>query len=290
MKQDRFSRITRGYLPEAHFAFLDELWKANSSILNSLLAIINERLFYNDGEVVQCPRAVLVGASAALPQGGALSALYGRFLPRYRVESIAEEGHLLEMMADNRPRVLTTRITLDEIHAARDAVAAVEFDRPLLESIAKIRRQLEAEGLTLSDRRYKESLSIVRAKAWLQGRAYAVEDDLAVLANVLWDDPASEPMVRGLVLDVSNPHDKRAREIMDALQVALTNLQGLDDPRDRTMAAVEFLSKLRTAKAELQRFRERLRRREADETQLVFFLGETDRYEVLVKHEYLETG
>src|SRR2546428_835898 len=181
LKQDRFSRITRGYLPEAHFAFLDELWKANSSILNSLLAIINERLFYNDGEVIQCPLETMMSASA-------------------------------------------------------------------------------------------------------------VEDDRGVLANVLGDDPASEPMVRGLVLDVSNPHDKRAREIMDALQVALTNLQGLDDPRDRTMAAVEFLSKLRTAKAELQGFRERLRRREADESQLVFFLGETDRYEVLVKREYLETG
>src|SRR3989442_292056 len=174
LKQDRFSRITRGYLPEAHFAFLDELWKANSSILNSLLAIINERLFYNDGEVIQCPLETMMGASAELPQEEALSALYDRFLLRYRVEYIAEDGHLLEMM--------------------------------------------------------------------------------------------------------------------DALQVALTNLQGLDDPRDRTMAAVEFLSKLRTAKAELQRFRERLRRREADESQLAFFLGETDRYEVLVKHEYLETG
>src|SRR5207245_1001650 len=96
-----------------------------------------------------------------------------------------------EMMADNRPPLLTTRITLDEIHAAREAVAAVEFDRPVLESIAKIRRRLEGEGLTLSDRRYKESLSIIRAKAWLQGRTYAVEDDLAVLAIVLWDDRAS---------------------------------------------------------------------------------------------------
>src|SRR2546422_398069 len=197
LKQDRFSRITRGYLPEAHFAFLDELWKANSSILNSLLAIINERLFYNDGEVIQCPLETMMGASAELPQEEALSALYDRFLLRYRVEYIAEDGHLLEMMADNRPPVLTTRITLEEIHAAREAVAAVEFDRPLLESIAKIRRRLEGERLTLSDRRYKESLSIIRAKAWLQGRAYAVEDDLAVLANVLWDDPASEPMVRG---------------------------------------------------------------------------------------------
>src|SRR2546428_713697 len=182
------------------------------------------------------------GAATELPQEEALSALYDRFLLRYRVEYIAEDGHLVEMMADNRPPVLTTRITLDEIHAAREAVAAVEFDRPLLESIAKIRRRLEGEGLTLSDRRYKESLSIIRAKAWLQGRAYAVEDDLAVLANVLWDDPASEPMVPGLVLDVSNPHDNRARAILDALQVALTTLPGLDHPPARTRAPAEFLS------------------------------------------------
>src|SRR2546422_3984471 len=56
------------------------------------------------------------------------------------------------------------------------------------------------------------------------------------------------------------PYTTLFRSIMDALQVALTNLDGLDDARDQTMAAVEFLSKLRTAKAELQGFRERLRR------------------------------
>src|SRR6058998_1220955 len=204
LKQDRFSRITRGYLPEAHFAFLDELWKANSSILNSLLAIINERLFYNDGEVLQCPLETMMGASAELPQEEALSALYDRFLLRYRVEYIAEDGHLLEMMTDARALDLKTRLTLEEIHDAREAVTAVELDRPLLESIAKIRRRLGAEGLSLSDRRYKESLSIVRSKAWLNGRTYAIEDDLAVLANILWDDPVNEPLVRGFVLDIAN--------------------------------------------------------------------------------------
>src|SRR5205807_1019562 len=83
-------------------------------------------------------------------------------------------GYLLEMMTDTRAPDLKTRLTLDEIHDAREAVAAVELDRPLLESIAKIRRRLGAEGLNLSDRRYKESLTIVRAKAWLHGRTYAV--------------------------------------------------------------------------------------------------------------------
>ncbi len=290
LKKDRFSRLTRGYLPEANFAFLDEIWKANSSILNSLLALINERLFYNDGEVLQCPLETLMGASAELPQEEALSALYDRFLLRYQVKYIAEDGHLLEMMTDARAPDLKTRLTLDEIHDARDAVAAVELDRPLLESVAKIRRRLGAEGLNLSDRRYKESLTIVRAKAWLQGRVDAIEDDLSVLANILWDDPASEPMVRGFVLDITNPQEKRAREIADALQVALKNLQGLEGERERTMAAVEFLSKLRTAKAELQGFRDRMQRRKAETSQIDFLLGETDRYEAQVKRDYLENG
>ncbi len=290
LKKDRFSRLTRGYLPEANFAFLDEIWKANSSILNSLLALINERLFYNDGEILQCPLETLMGASAELPQEEALSALYDRFLLRYQVKYIAEDGHLLEMMTDARAPDLKTRLTLDEIHDAREAVTAVELDRPLLESVAKIRRRLGAEGLTLSDRRYKESLTIVRAKAWLQGRAYAVEDDLAVLSNILWDDPASEPMVRGFVLDIANPQEKRAREIADALQVALKNLQGLDEERERTMAAVEFLSKLRTARAELQGFRDRMQRRKAETSQIDFLLAETDRYEAQVKRDYLENG
>lgn len=290
LKKDRFSRLTRGYLPQAHFAFLDEIWKANSSILNSLLALINERLFYNDGEILECPLETLMGASAELPQDEALSALYDRFLLRYQVKYIAEDGHLLDMMADPRPPELKSRVTLDEIHDARAAVTAVELDRPLLESIAKIRRRLGAEGLSLSDRRYKESLTVIRAKAWLQGRTYAVEDDLAVLSNILWDDPTSEPMVRGFVLDIANPQEKRAREIADALLIALKNLQGLDEERERTMAAVEFLSKLRTAKAELQGFRDRMQRRKAETSQIDFLLGEADRYETQVKRDYLENG
>src|SRR5437867_12540348 len=103
------------------------------------------------------------------------------------------------MMADARPPVMKSRITLDEIHDAREAVAAVELDRPLLESIAKIRRRLGAEGLSLSDRRHKGSVTIVRSQAWLQGRAYAVEAEPAVLSNILWGDPASAPLVRRFV-------------------------------------------------------------------------------------------
>src|SRR3989440_12008915 len=197
LKKDRFSRLTRGYLPEANFAFLDEIWKANRSILNSLLALINERLFYNDGEILQCPLEPLMGASAELPQEEALSALCDRFLLRYQVKYIAEDGHLLEMMTDARAPDLKTRLTLEEIHDAREAVTAVELDRPLLESVAKIRRRIGGEGLSLSDRRYKESLTIVRAKAWLQGRAHPVGGAPAVLSDHPLGEPRAEAKGRG---------------------------------------------------------------------------------------------
>lgn len=290
LKKDRFSRLTRGYLPEAHFAFLDEVWKASSSILNSLLALMNERLFYNDGEVLQCPLETLMGATAELPQEEALSALYDRFLLRFKVDYLAEDSHVVSMMAQTAAPALRTRVKLEDIHGAREEIGAVEVDEALLASVAKIRRQLQAEGVTLSDRRYKESFGVVRAKAWLRGRTYAVEDDLSVLANILWDDPGHEPLVRGLVLDIANPHEKRAREIMDALKVALSNLQGLEDERDRTLAAVEFLSKLRTARSELQGFRDRVKRRGLDAAELDHFLEEADRYEAQVKQEHLASG
>lgn len=285
LKKDRFSRLTRGYLPEAHFVFLDEVWKASSSILNSLLALMNERLFYNDGEIVHCPLETLMGASAELPQEEALSALYDRFLLRYKVDYLAEDGHVVAMMGAADDPVLKTRISLEDIRGAREAITAVEVDRPLLEAVTKIRRQLQTEGVTLSDRRYKESLAVVRARAWLQGRTYAIEDDLAVLANILWDDPGHEPLVRGLVLDIANPHEKRAREIMDALKISLSNLDGLEDERDRTLAAVEFLSKLRIARSELQGFRDRLQRRGLDPVELKHSLEDTDRFEAQAKKQ-----
>src|SRR5947207_13077290 len=99
------------------------------------------------------------------------------------------------MMADARPPVMKSRITLDEIHDAREAVEGVEVDRPLLESIAKIRRRLGAEGLSLSDRRYKESLSIVRSKAWVNGRTDAIEYDLAEVGCIRREVTCNLPRV-----------------------------------------------------------------------------------------------
>ena len=69
LEEDRFARVIQGKLPEAEFAFVDEIFKANSAILNSLLSLINERVFHNDGAPIRCPLVTLFGASNELPEG-----------------------------------------------------------------------------------------------------------------------------------------------------------------------------------------------------------------------------
>jgi len=85
LAQDRFVRLTAGKLPEAEFAFVDEIFKSNSAVLNALLSIINERVFHNDGAPVRCPLVSLFAASNELPEGKELEALFDRFLLRFDV-------------------------------------------------------------------------------------------------------------------------------------------------------------------------------------------------------------
>src|SRR5437667_10497817 len=85
LKEDKYRRVTTGKLPEAELAFLDEVYKASSAILNTLLRILNERVFENgDGTFVRVPLKLCVGASNEWPHsqegGKELAALFDRFV------------------------------------------------------------------------------------------------------------------------------------------------------------------------------------------------------------------
>lgn len=171
---------TSGMLPEAELAFLDEVFKGSTAILNTLLSILNERVFRRGHTLVRCPLRVCVGASNALPEDESLAAFSDRFLVRVfvdpvpdpRLEELLEAGWSLDHEeASFRPATLADLDTLTA--AARQA--DLSRVRPHL---AHAIRLLRAAGIVLSDRRAVHTQGLIAAAAALAGRSRATDADL----------------------------------------------------------------------------------------------------------------
>src|SRR5271167_2023522 len=88
LREGTVATVTTGMLPEGEFVFLDELFNANSAILNNLLTVLNERVYRRGVEVHQLPLLSLFAASNHLPEDDALRALFDRFLLRAHVDNL----------------------------------------------------------------------------------------------------------------------------------------------------------------------------------------------------------
>src|ERR1051326_6035965 len=121
---------TLGMLPEADIAFLDEIFQGSTAILNTLLGILNERVFRRGHTNVRCPLRVCVGASNSLPEDTALAAFADRFLVRCYVDPIPDP--MLEQLLESGwslnqlPGLVTAGLNAIEVLtvAARKALAA----------------------------------------------------------------------------------------------------------------------------------------------------------------------
>lgn len=187
LEQGFYKRNTETKMPEAHLVFLDEIFKANSAILNSLLTLINERLFYNGGTPTEVPLISVIGASNEYPEEGeGLEALFDRFLLRYEVDYIEKENNFLSMLRNDggiSSQFTLTIYELTELQALADNVIVPD---EVYTAIARTRRDLRDEGIRPSDRRFKQSVRIVQAKALLNKRDIVKLEDLVILENILW--------------------------------------------------------------------------------------------------------
>ena len=213
LQEDDYRRVTANKLPEAHVAFLDEIFKANSSILNALLTIVNERIFHNGRERSPVPLITMFGASNELPDEDELTALYDRFMLRFVVEYIVEDFRFLKMLEGGRA---PSRTTLDagELDSLKTAAAAIEIPNGMLGALAELRRDLARQQVIVSDRRWRNSLGILRAHALLLGRPRVAEEDLGFLEHVLWKDPEERPKVRDALHRLVKGYEEQAREML----------------------------------------------------------------------------
>ncbi len=213
LERDEYRRVTAGKLPEAHIAFLDEVFKANSSILNAILTVLNERRFHNGRVVESVPLITLFGASNELPEDDELQALYDRFLLRFVVGYLEEDFRFLKML-QARPPAARTTLTLAALAGAQAEVAALAVPDAVLRTLAELRRELGRAQLVASDRRYRQALDILRAHAWLAGRAAVSDDDVPFLEHVLWRDPGERAEVRSAIHRLLHGYVDEARALL----------------------------------------------------------------------------
>ncbi|CAN7768205.1 AAA family ATPase [Paenibacillus sp. LjRoot153] len=200
LAQDVYKRNITGSLPEAHIAFEDEIFKANSAVLNTLLKIINERQFKNGTEKINCPLMTMVAASNEYPgDAEGLEALFDRFLIRFEVPYLQDDMNFLSMLRGDGFYNQTPSMTLDELKQLQEMSDMVLIPDTVLYALAAIRRKLRDEGIQPSDRRYKQALTLLRAKAMLEQRMEVVLSDIMLLQSALWVTPDQRPKVESIV-------------------------------------------------------------------------------------------
>lgn len=260
-KQGVYQRVTTRKLPRAYFVFLDEIFKGNSSILNANLTAMNERLFFNGELDPNIPLLSLFAASNELPESDELNALWDRLHFRHLIRPMQESSSFMRMLQqpmDPHPEAV---LSLSEIQEAIGLVGQVTLPSDIFETIKQLRDTLKTEGVEPTDRRWMECMDIIRAEAFLNGRDVAEVEDMRPLMHVLWSQEREIKTVTKEVLDLANPIDREANDLLERIEELEQELKRViadsDNPKAIAKQAVEIHGKMQRAKARMDDLKER---------------------------------
>lgn len=198
LEEDRYERLTDAYLPTASTAFLDEIFKANSAILNALLTLLNEREFDNGAKRTKTPLIAVVGASNELPEGDELDALFDRFLLRLHVGPVSADAFpsLLRLRGQAVPEVPAhLKLTTADLVAIQQTAEEVEVTSDVEVMLCTLRDWCTAEKMPVSDRRWRKIVKLLQVSAFTNGRAKVSVWDCWLLQHCLWGKPEERPKV-----------------------------------------------------------------------------------------------
>lgn len=200
-EQGDYRRRGTGMLQDVYLAFLDEVFKANSAILNALLTIMNERRYYEAGRYTSIKLMTLFGATNRVPMSSDLDALYDRFTLRVESRNVAppeqsdmiDKAWRLEVKKSRGMHYLEPQAGLIDVRIANTALLA-QFEGDLKETLPfmdlflrKIRAIREDQLCRINDRKMIKMVKLMLANALIEGRPPAPED--MTLLNYTWDDP-----------------------------------------------------------------------------------------------------
>ena len=221
-----WERLVDGKLPSAHIAFLDEIFKSSSAVLNILLTLLNERAFDNGRHRLTVPLISLFGASNEMPQEAAdLEALWDRFLIRLEVGYLSEGNFEKLLLA--QVGTPTTPMTMSQASLLKlqEVAAQIPIPQTIMSALVSLRRELDQKkGIKASDRRWVQCLGLLRAHALIEGRDVVEEDDLVVLRWCLWKEKEDQAEIARVCNKLANPLNAKAAELKDNLAQLMTQV------------------------------------------------------------------
>lgn len=249
---DTYERAVEGYLPTADVVFLDEIWKAGPAIQNTLLTVINEKIFRNGNREMHLPLKLLVAASNELPaKGEGLEALWDRFVIRIESRPIkleknframllevkseeqrasevkSEERGAFEVKSEERRVNNSNAITAEEYAEWTERIDKIGVKIEVLDAISAIRKSLRAvnvdeaaerRNIYVSDRRWKNIVRLLRTSAFMQDRKEVDICDLLPIYHCLWQEPEERDAIRNIVIRaLFSPFADKLVEMKNAL-------------------------------------------------------------------------
>ncbi|WP_207536449.1 AAA family ATPase [Desertivirga arenae] len=192
---------TEGMMPEASMVFLDEIFNANSAILNSLLLALNEKIFRRGKETRKLPALMFVGASNVMPEDDALNALLDRFLIRVRCDyvdtDLLDQVLLAGWKLQNDAGLNRSEIMPHEILELQKQRKEVDLS-PIRKQYVDLVHNLRNTGIKVSDRRAVKIQNLLAASALMSGRKVAVLSDLWVV-KYIWDTEEQIEILSGII-------------------------------------------------------------------------------------------
>lgn len=209
LKEGDLITNTDGMLPEASMIFLDEIFNANSAILNSLLMALNEKIFRRGKETKKLPALMFVGASNILPEDEALNALLDRFLVRVKCDYVDPDLLLEVLLAgwklENNTAMAKPTIKAAAIKELQLLCRKVDLN-PIRNQYVAVIHSLRSTGVKVSDRRAVKLQNLIAASALICGRNEAILSDLWVL-KYIWDTEEQIEILQGIINHIIEKDD-----------------------------------------------------------------------------------
>ena len=210
LRNDNYKRMIQGFLPDADLAFLDEIWKSSPAILNTLLTIINEHKFRNGTTVSEVPLKAVISASNEFPkENSGLDALYDRLLVRLMVLPVKSKRGFDRMISGNAANAkvsILEPITFDEWFRVRTLSKEIPISKTTMKTIDEIRKRIErfnresrGHRIYVSDRRWVNSMSLLRSAAYICEKKEVTPDECMLLKYCLWSTEEEYDVVANIV-------------------------------------------------------------------------------------------